>query len=71
MSDGLIAVLALFLLLLAVLWIILPFAVFGLKARAERTNELLAEIRDALKARPDLPSVAEIVAKRQAGDPRS
>lgn len=36
-------------LLLSVLWIALPFAVFGLKRRIDRSNELLREIRGLLQ----------------------
>lgn len=45
-----------FLLLLCILWIVLPFAVFGIKDRLNRLleetrlqNELLTEVRDILK----------------------
>jgi hypothetical protein len=45
-----------FLLILCVLWVILPFAVFGIKDRlgklleeSRRQNELLIEVRDILK----------------------
>ena len=55
--------------LIAVLWIILPFAVFGIKSRLDRTNETLEEIKTELrKARLDGPSVAELIeARRRAG----
>lgn len=53
--------------IITVLWIVLPFAVFGLKARQDRTNELLAELVELSKgqSRPE-PSVAEIIAMRRA-----
>lgn len=53
--------------LIGILWIVLPFAVFGIKSRLDETNRLLAELRDVLKARPsDEPSVAELIAMRRA-----
>lgn len=46
----------LFLFLLAILWILMPFAIFGTKdrldiliAEAKKQNELLSELRDILK----------------------
>lgn len=49
-----------FLFILAVLWFFLPFAVFGIQpkmekviAEAKRTNELLEEIRIAMKRTDD------------------
>jgi len=33
-----------FFLFLAILWIILPFAVFGIKSRLDKTNKLLENI---------------------------
>lgn len=51
MAGGELGVLAVLAgILLAVLWIALPFAVFGIKARMDRTNalleDLLAEVRN-------------------------
>jgi hypothetical protein len=39
----------LFLLALGVLWLFVPFALFGLKGRIDRTNDLLEQIRDSLQ----------------------
>lgn len=45
------------LLVLAILWICLPFAVFGIKARLDKQNALLAKILAATKANKQVPHV--------------
>lgn len=59
LSAGVMLVLVLLGLLIAVLWVLLPFAVFGLKnlvrqaiAEQQRTSETLARIEAALRDRP-------------------
>jgi hypothetical protein len=49
---GLMGPLALFAIVIGILWAILPFAVFGIKSRIDRGNELLESIRDELRRRP-------------------
>ncbi len=68
----------LFVIILAVLWFFLPFAIFGTKDRLNqiidesfKTNRLLEEILDEI-ARSDLNSVVEeiISAPRRPNSPR-
>lgn len=70
LPSFLILLLILLAFVIAVLWIVLPFAVFGIKSRLDETNRLLAELRDAQK-RPATPtgaeaSVEELIARRRA-----
>lgn len=52
MAGGELGVLAVLAgILLAVLWIALPFAVFGIKARMDRTNALLEDLLAELRNR--------------------
>lgn len=66
-SSGLIVFLTLLAIVVGLLWLVLPFAIFGIKSRLDHTNRLLTEVRDALK-RPGMsePSVQELIALRRA-----
>lgn len=47
------AILFLFAIILAVLWFLLPFAVFGIKARLDTSIQLQREIVNLLRYGPD------------------
>jgi hypothetical protein len=48
LGGGLGVAIILFLLILAILWFVLPFAVFGTKPKLDETNKLLKEIVEHL-----------------------
>lgn len=52
MAEGMVTVLVLLGLLVAVLWVLLPFAVFGLKPLVREVLAELREVRAALERRP-------------------
>jgi len=67
-SPTLYALLIIFLLILAVLWCLLPFAVFGIKGKLDRAIKLademnlrMASIERAIRNQPDPPPQKEEV----------
>jgi hypothetical protein len=65
--EGMYAALVVLGLLIAVLWIILPFAVFGIKSRLDRTNALLDDIKLELRQGQQASITELIELRRRAG----
>jgi hypothetical protein len=57
----------LFLLALGVLWLFVPFALFGLKGRIDRTNDLLEDIKLELRSGQQA-SISELIELRRRAD---
>lgn len=49
LSPTILSIVLIFLVILAILWIALPFAVFGIKERLDRMNKELADIKTILQ----------------------
>jgi len=49
LSPTVLSIIFIFLFVLAVLWIALPFAVFGIKEKLNRINEQLGDIKTVLE----------------------
>ncbi len=59
----------LFLILLAILWIVLPFAVFGIKNRMDKLNKNLLEIGKVLKSIESQNRSDHLLDKYEGNDP--